>query len=86
MIPLAIVAPAAYVGINSFRTYGLNESGLDHLVANTVGYQPSSGQFNVNWAKGFWMGEIAGIIVHKVATRTGVNRQIKKLTMGYLGL
>ena len=86
MIPLAVVAPPVFMAVRQIRANGLNENALVGFTNATIGYNMNDGSFNVDRAKAFWLGEIAGIVVHKVANKTGVNRQLKKLTMGYLGL
>lgn len=85
-IPMAIVLPPAYIALREVKTHGLSVDALDTTLAHMTGFKPSTGEYNVDWAKPFWLGEIAGIVVHKVANKTGVNRHIRKLTMGYLSI
>ena len=85
-IPLAVVLPPLYVGMNNVSkfAYAGPAAVMDHITADLTGYQPSTGTFDYNWAKGYWMGQVAGVVVHKAAGRFGLNRHIKKLTMGWL--
>ena len=84
-IPLAMAIPIAYIGYDAVKGAGGDvRAALNAISVHTTGYSPMSGTFNVDWAKAFWLGEIAAIIVHKAANKTGVNKAIKKFTMGYL--
>ncbi len=85
-IPLAPVVPVLYVGYNAVKSHGLSPTTLADLAYHTTGYDPSTGMYNIDGAKGFWFGEIAGIVVHKVANKTGLNKYVRKATLGYFQL
>jgi hypothetical protein len=65
---------------------GVNAAAFNTLTEDITGYNMTTGKFNLAQAAPFWGGEIVGIVVHKAATKFGVNRYVKKLTMGFLEL
>jgi hypothetical protein len=81
-----MVAPIAYIVWRDYKNTGLKPETLSAIVAHTTGFYPTTMTYDVNWAKGFWMGEIAAIIVHKVANKVGVNKHVRALTGGYLSI
>lgn len=85
-IPMAIVVPIAYVGLDAYRSYGLSTQMLAKIMKSTTGYDPAGKKFDAAAATPFWMGSLAGIVVHKVANKTGINKHVRKLTMGYLSI
>jgi len=77
-IPLAVVggfAPLAGLVINGFRTGGI-EYGLKELSTYSTGYIPQENRWSwPHLARG--MGPVvAGMLVHKVAGKLGVNRAL----------
>ena len=83
-IPLAVVLPPAFVVYNRVSTLGLSAQSLGFIMKDITGYSPAEKIYSFDSQKAFVFGEIAGVIVHKAATKFGVNRAMKKLTMGYL--
>ena len=81
IIPVAFVAKSSYDAAGGFNTNMLNR-----IVESTTGYNMIGKTYSASKAMPFWFGEVAAIVVHKVANKTGVNKQIRKLTMGYLAL
>ena len=65
---------------------GLNTNMANRVVEDMTGYNMLGGTYSMAKATPFWLGEVAAIVVHKVATRTGINRHVKRLTMGYVTL
>jgi len=84
-IPLAIVLPVAAQAYSSFTAYANPVSKMHDFVTKTSGYDIAGRKFDAGQAMPFWLGMIAGVVVHKVANKT-VNRHIRKLTFGYLTL
>ena len=56
------------------------------LMWEYTGYNTDTGTFRYEKLAGTAGPIVVGYIAHKVANRIGVNRMIKKLTMGYLTL
>jgi hypothetical protein len=84
-IPVAPLLPLVGVIANDFKS-GANAANMNTFTEDITGYNMTTGKFNIMQATPFWGAEIAGIVVHKVAAKVGVNRYVKKLTMGYLEL
>jgi hypothetical protein len=84
-IPMAPLMPLVGVVLNDMKG-GVNAASFNTLAEDITGYNMTTGKFNVSQAVPFWGGEIVGIVVHKAATKFGVNRYVKKLTMGFLEL
>jgi len=86
-IPVAPIFPVIGVALGAYGAAGgMNKVFIDRLSQAIVGYSTLSGKFTIAPALPFWMGELAGIGVHKAAGKVGVNRYIKKFTFGYLEL
>lgn len=85
-IPLAIVLPAGIVVLSDIQQGGTPAGIANRIVEDVTGYNVLGKSFDYEQALPFWLGEIAGIVIHKVAQKTGVNRHLGKLTMGYIGL
>lgn len=85
-IPIAPIAPLAYVAMNSAMASGSAASKMNSFIAATTGYIPSSGDFSPSKAMPFWAGTIAGVVVHKAANKVGINNYVRKATFGYLSL
>jgi hypothetical protein len=85
-IPIAPILPVGMVVYQAYKDAGgLNINMLNAIGMRTTGYNALSKTYNIDSAKGFWGGEVAGIIVHKVANKT-INKYLRKATMGYLVL
>ena len=83
-IPVAPLIPIAFVAYNAWKQPAWSDK-LNGLSMWTTGYNAKSKTFNTADALPFWLGEIAAIVVHKVANKT-INKHIRKATMGYLSL
>lgn len=75
-LPLAVIGgfvPLLYHAYDDFQV-----GGLPHLAkgiaARTTGYMVDTGKFELNYLSGGALPILAGLIVHKVASRLGVNR------------
>jgi hypothetical protein len=86
-IPIAPLAPIVGVGLAAFSG-GLNAASLKTLAVHTTGYDMNDGKFKVQEALPFWTAMVVGGIVHKVANKPalGINRLVRKATMGMLEL
>ena len=84
-IPLAPILPVAFVALNAYKTQGLTTNMLSQLSKDMVGYDPVSKTFSAASATPFWIGEVMGIIVHKVANKT-INKYVRKASFGYLAV
>ena len=81
------IVPIAFVAKDSYdKAGGLNTNMLNRLVESTTGYNMIGKTYSARAAMPFWMGEVAAIVVHKVANKTGVNKHVRKLSMGYLSI
>ena len=85
-IPVAPIIPLAFVAFNSMNAAGSPAAKMNDFAARTIGYIPSSGDFVPSRAMPFWMGTIAGVVVHKAANKVGVNNYVRRATFGYLSL
>ena len=79
------IIPAAQI------MWDVRSQGPIEMVRNGVykltGFDPKGeGKFKQEYALATLGLVVAGIIGHKVANRTGINRHIKKLTMGFVQL
>ena len=59
---------------------------VEGFIRDTTGYDKGAGGFNPSKAMPFWLGTGAGIVVHKVANKVGMNNYIRRMTFGYLSL
>ncbi len=85
-IPVAPLVPVIGTVLSAYTNAGgFNRGMLSRIGTYTTGYNVDTKSFALANAMPFWTGEIAGIIVHKVANKT-VNKYIRKATMGYLVL
>jgi len=85
-IPLLPVLPVAMVAVNRVQQNGFTAVALDGMVKDMTGYDMMAKTYSFDAAKPFLLGEAVGIIGHKVASRVGINRHIKRLTLGYFSL
>jgi hypothetical protein len=86
-IPIAPLAPIVGIGMQAFSG-GLNAASLKTMALHTTGYDMTDGKFKVAEALPFWTAMVVGGIVHKVANKPqfGINRLVRKATMGFLEL
>jgi len=80
-IPLAVVAgfvPLAKDVYTGYTSYGVTGAG-HYLVGGITGYDTNTGKFNLPWAAShFWLPVGAGLVVHKLAGRFGINRALSR--------
>ena len=72
-LPLAIAAPVALAAYEIAKTGKGNSAAA---VARITGYDPSNGQFAFGNMASTYVPILAGVIVHKAASRFGVNRML----------
>lgn len=77
-IPLAVIAPAAYIGYRHIKIAQDTSvsASLDHLSAVMTGYSPTQHNFSLNYLKDGLFPILMGGIAHKVAGKLGVNKMI----------
>jgi hypothetical protein len=78
-IPIAVLA--GFVPLAKDVAMGYSASGMQgaghYLVGGVTGYDTNTGKFNVPWALShFWLPVTAGLVVHKLAGKFGVNRAL----------
>lgn len=83
-IPLGPLVAPVYITARELKFWGLNESGLAGMSRYLIGFDPVQGDWQFDRIKPVLFGVIAGTVAHKIANKVGINRQIKKFTLGYL--
>ena len=84
-IPILLAVPAALPAIRAYSDVGLTTKLPAQMLMYYTGVN-SAGQWDSSFVKQAAIPILVGAIGHKVANRLGVNRQVKKLTMGWLQL
>ena len=84
-IPVAPLLPIGFVTLAAYKSQGLTSNMAAEMSRNMVGYDPLTKTFSATTATPFWLGEIAAVVIHKVANKT-INKYVRKATMGYLVL
>jgi hypothetical protein len=77
-LPLAVVggfAPLAVHAIDDYRVAGLPHVGKG-ICVRTTGYMIDTGKFEFGYLKQGLLPIVAGVLVHKLAGKLGVNRAI----------
>ena len=86
-VPLAVLAgfvPLTKDVWGGYKSGGAAGAG-HYLVGDITGYDSNTGGFNVPWALNhFWLPVGAGILVHKVASRLGVNRALGRAGVPFI--
>lgn len=87
-LPITIVAPMAAVGVDVVKysnDRGLS-SGMYRLTEIMTGYNPNnkSDPWDISRMKSGLFPILAGMVVHKIAGRLGVNRALGKAGVPYL--
>ena len=82
-IPLAIVAPLAYTGYEMVTQFMGGNKAMPQYMLTGVN---ANGVFNSGRLVQTYAPILAGVVVHKVAQRVGVNNIVRKATMGYLSI
>lgn len=85
-IPVLPTVAAIYPAYKAYNAVGLTKTLPAAIMQQYTGYYPETGDFNSSFPLRTGGMFIAGYIGHKVASKTGVNRWIKKATMGFLTL
>jgi len=85
-IPIAIAAPMAVPLIRAYQQSGSYGAKADRLLRSVTGVSIDGKDFNVSDALPFWTAMGAGIIVHKVANKVGVNNYVRRMSFGYFSL
>lgn len=85
-IAVAPIIPGAVVAIRAAQQSGSIGAKMNYASIHLTGFNMDTGKFVPQEALPFWAGTIAGVVVHKAATKTGVNNYMRKLTFGYLSL
>ena len=84
-IPIVQGAILAYPVLRSYNEVGLTSILPAQICYNLTGYNPTGNTFNKDVAiKVGGALIVAQLIGSKIASRTGANRLMKKLSMGYL--
>lgn len=86
-IPLAVLAgfvPLAKDVYTGYTSGGVAGAG-HYLVGGVTGYDTNTGKFNLPWAAShFWLPVGAGLLVHKLAGRMGVNRALGRAGVPFI--
>jgi hypothetical protein len=85
-VSVALIIPPLGLAAQQIQSKGFTSDAASGILAGITGYSPMDATYNVDWAKPFWMGMVAAIVAHKVAEKTGVNKTVRKATMGYLSI
>jgi len=86
-IPLAPVLPAVGLVLSAYTgAKGFNATMANNISKGMVGYDLTNGKFAVASAVPFWLSTLGGVVLHKVANKSGVNAHVRKLTMGWLSI
>lgn len=85
-VPLIQTAIIAYPLLDAYRTTGFTAALPNQMVFNLTGFAPNQGKMvEPQRAIGIALALVAAqLIGSKIASRTGANRLMKKLSMGYL--
>ena len=87
-IPIGEAAIIALPIVQGFQAGGLTTHGVDLAMYNLTGFSPVQGKM-LDWRKGAYTAAtllVMGTVGRKIANRTGVNRLLKKASMGYVQL
>lgn len=85
-IPILPIAPLAIVTARTLQSGASPAGMIEGFVRDTTGYDKGAGKFNAEKAMPFWIGTVAGVVVHKAANKTGINNHVRRATFGYLSL
>ena len=87
-IPLAVVGPVLTVALLDFSKAapeGISGK-ANRFLESVTGYNVIAKSYDYKAALPLWLGTAAGVVVHKVANKTGINKHIRALSMGWLSL
>lgn len=84
-IPLGPVLPSVLVAAQAYDAAGgITKDLPNSLMWRLTGYSTVTNDWQFDRVKAYWTGTALGFIAHKAANRFGINKALKKLTMGYL--
>jgi hypothetical protein len=85
-IPLALAVPALVDANNIYQTAkgGFTAAELNNLQFEYTGTGQGVNGIDFSPLIGTYGKYVAGFVVHKIATKTGVNKTISKFTRGYV--
>jgi hypothetical protein len=82
---LAGFAPTAIYAVQGFQQQGPME-GVARLSARMTGYSITEKKFKLDELMSGWLPVLGGVLAHKLANRLGVNKMLRKATMGFVGI
>lgn len=85
-IPLLLTLPVVVPAIRTYNEVGLSKAFPEYFLLESTGYSTTDSKFNENVIKRQLGLVVAGMVGHKIANRLGINKHLKKMTMGYLKL
>jgi len=85
-IPIAPIIPGAVVLVRAAQSSGSIGAKANYLSMHLTGMNIDSGDFNASTAMPFWIGTVAGVVVHKAANKIGINNYVRRASMGFLSL
>ena len=85
-IPILLTLPVVVPAWMAYKNVGLSADYPEALVRGLTGYGISTASWNLDTTRNQVGLIVASMIGHKVANKLGINKHIKKLTMGYLKL
>ncbi len=85
-IALAPLIPVTYPLYKAYKMVGFTGAYPAVAFGELTGYDPIYKQFNSWLAMRNLGGLAAGIVVHKIFNRTGINRHVRRLTGGWFSI
>lgn len=85
-IPLLMTLPVVIPAVKSYQAVGMTAALPEYMLWQTTGYSASEGKFNKDLVIRQVGLTVAGMVGHKVANRLGINKHLKRMTMGYFNL
>ena len=87
-VSLAILAGFAPTAIYAYQGLAVNGpyEAVTRLTARFTGYSMTERKFKLNELLEGWGPVLLGMLAHRVANRTGINKSVRKLTMGLLSI
>lgn len=84
-LPLAVLAPAGYIGMNTVSNFQkIGATGAMAVLTNQLtGYDPRTNDWKFSNLKYGLMPLMVGALAHKVAGRLGVNRMLASAGVPY---
>ena len=85
-IPVLSTLPVLLPAIKTYQAVGISKSFPDYMLWQTTGYSTTDGKFNTGILTQQAGLVLLAIVGHKVANKFGINKAMKRLTMGMLQL